>query len=181
MAKNIAVVYHSGYGHTAKLAEFIALGVSQIAEVDAYLVSVDNVDWEILANADAIIMGCPTYMGSTSAPFKTFMDNSSKVWSQQGWQGKLAAGFTNSGGLSGDKLAVLQQIQLFAMQHGMIWVGMPLQPTGIGPEDLNRMGSYMGLMAQSDNASPEVTPPIGDLKTAEWFGEYIAKTVQRWL
>ncbi len=181
MAKNIAIVYHSGFGHTAKLAEYIALGVSQVAEVEGYLLSVDNIDWDILASADVIVMGCPTYMGSASAPFKAFMDASSKAWSQQIWQGKLAAGFTNSGGLSGDKLAVLQQLQLFAMQHGMLWVGMPLQPTGTSPEDLNRMGSYMGLMAQSDSAPVDVTPPIGDLRTAEWFGEYIARTALRWL
>ncbi len=180
MAKNIAIVYHSGFGHTERVAEYIALGVSQVAEVDAYLLSVDNIDWDILAAADAIIMGCPTYMGSASAPFKAFMDASSKVWLQQAWQGKLAAGFANSGGLSGDKLAVLQQIQLFAMQHGMLWVGMPLPSTGTSPEDLNRMGSYMGLMAQSDSAPVDVTPPIGDLKTAEWFGEYVAKTALRW-
>ncbi|HMU88582.1 MAG TPA: flavodoxin family protein, partial [Agitococcus sp.] len=111
--------------------------------------------------------------------FKTFMDDTSKVWLEQSWQGKLAAGFTNSGGLSGDKLAVLQQIQLFAMQHGMLWAGMPLMPTGTQPEDLNRMGSYMGLMAQSDSAPVDVTPPVGDLRTAEWFGQHIAKTVQR--
>jgi NAD(P)H dehydrogenase (quinone) len=179
--KVVAIVYHSGYGHTEKLAEYIARGVAQVAQVTSCLLAVEMMDWELLASADAIIMGCPTYMGSTSAPFKTFMDASSKVWSQQGWQGKLAAGFTNSGGLSGDKLAVLMQIQLFAMQHGMIWVGMPLQPTGTNPEDLNRMGSYMGLMAQSDSAPVDVTPPIGDLRTAQWFGEYVAKTALRWL
>ena len=96
MAKNIAIVYHSGFGHTQKLAQYIALGVSQIAEVDCCLMSVEQIDWQILADADAIIMGCPTYMGSASAPFKAFMDASSKVWSEQAWQGKLAAGFTNS-------------------------------------------------------------------------------------
>ncbi|HMV61261.1 MAG TPA: flavodoxin family protein, partial [Agitococcus sp.] len=137
------------------------------------------IDWQVLANADAIVFGCPTYMGCVSAPFKTFMDDTSKVWLEQSWQGKLAAGFTNSGGLSGDKLAVLQQIQLFAMQHGMLWAGMPLMPTGTQPEDLNRMGSYIGLMAQSDSAPVDVTPPVGDLRTAEWFGQHIAKTVQR--
>ncbi len=178
--KIIAVVYHSGYGHTEKLAEYIALGVAQVDGVTGVLLSVEAMDWDILAAADAIIMGCPTYMGSASAPFKAFMDASSKVWLQQGWQGKLAAGFTNSGGLSGDKLAVLMQIQLFAMQHGMLWVGMPLQPTGTNPDDLNRMASYMGLMAQSDNAPAEFTPPSGDLKTAAWFGEYVAKTALRW-
>jgi NAD(P)H dehydrogenase (quinone) len=179
MTKKIAIVYHSGYGHTARLVQHIALGAAKNLQLKVDVLSVDNIDWNVLDQADALILGCPTYMGSASAEFKQFMDNSSKVWLAQSWQGKLAAGFTNSGGLSGDKLAVLQQIQLFAMQHGMLWVGMPLQPTGTTPDDLNRMGSYMGLMAQSDNASPDITPPIGDLKTAEWFGNYVAQTVLR--
>jgi NAD(P)H dehydrogenase (quinone) len=56
MAKNIAIVYHSGFGHTAKLAEYIALGVSQVAEVEGYLLSVDNIDWDILA-----VCGCDSH------------------------------------------------------------------------------------------------------------------------
>lgn len=90
------------------------------------------------------------------------------------WQGKIAAGFTNGGGLSGDKLAVLQQINLFAMQHGMLWTGLPFMPTGRGSQDINRMSSFLGLMTQSDNAPAEITPPEGDLKTAILFGEYLA-------
>jgi NAD(P)H dehydrogenase (quinone) len=41
------------------------------------------------------------------------------------------------------------------------------------------MGSYMGLMAQSDSAPVDITPPMGDLRTAEWFGEYVARTTLR--
>lgn len=40
------------------------------------------------------------------------MDSTSKRWKERLWQGKLAAGFANSGGLSGDKLAVLQQLNI---------------------------------------------------------------------
>ena len=107
------------------------------------------------------------------------MEQSSKRWLARTWQGKLAAAFTNGGGLSGDKLAVLQQINLFAMQHGMLWSGLPLMPTGRAVTDLNRMSSFLGLMTQSDNAPVEVTPPEGDLKTAFWFGEYITLTLAR--
>ena len=56
---------------------------------------------------------------------------------------------------------------------------MPLQPKVTRPEDLNRMVSYMGLMAQSDSAPVDITPPMGDLRTAEWFGEYVARTTLR--
>ena len=60
----------------------------------------------------------------------------------------LAAGFTNAGGLCGDKVNCLIDLALFAAQHSMIWVsqGLFYDDTGI-----NRMGSWLGLQAQSDN------------------------------
>lgn len=171
--QSLAIVYHSPYGHTAKVAQHIAQGAIQVGAV-VHLMTIENIDWDILDQADAMIFGCPTYMGNLTSGLKLFMEQSSKRWLARTWQGKLAAGFTNGGGLSGDKLAVLQQINLFAMQHGMLWTGLPLMPTGRGTEDLNRMSSFLGLMTQSDNAPVDLTPPQGDLETAIWFGEYVA-------
>lgn len=171
--QSLAIVYHSPYGHTAKVAQHIAQGAIQVGAV-VHLMTIENIDWDILDQADAMIFGCPTYMGNLTSGLKLFMEQSSKRWLARTWQGKLAAGFTNGGGLSGDKLAVLQQINLFAMQHGMVWTGLPLMPTGRGTEDLNRMSSFLGLMTQSDNAPVDLTPPQGDLETAIWFGEYVA-------
>ena len=59
----------------------------------------------ILDAADAIIFGAPTYTSSISGPFKVFMDATSKKWFAHAWKDKIAAGFTNSGSHSGDKLA----------------------------------------------------------------------------
>ncbi len=176
--KSLAIVYHSPYGHTAKVASYIAQGAKQTA-IQVHCMNIEQVDWEVLDRADAIIFGCPTYMGSITSALKLFMEQSSKRWLARTWQGKIAAGFTNGGGLSGDKLAVLQQINLFAMQHGMLWAGLPLMPTGRGSQDLNRMSGFLGLMTQSDNAPVEVTPPQGDLDTAIWFGEYVALLVNK--
>lgn len=176
--KSLAIVYHSPYGHTAKVASFIAQGATQVG-VQVYCMNIEHIDWDVLDQSDAIVFGCPTYMGSLTSGLKLFMEQSSKRWLARTWQGKLAAGFTNGGGLSGDKLAVLQQINLFAMQHGMLWAGLPMMPTGRGTEDLNRMSSFLGLMTQSDNAPAEITPPKGDLDTALWFGEYLALMLNR--
>ena len=176
--KSLAIVYHSPYGHTAKVASCIAQGAEQ-AGIVVHCMNIEHVDWEILDQADAIVLGCPTYMGSLTSALKQFMEQSSKRWLARTWQGKLAAGFTNGGGLSGDKLAVLQQINLFAMQHGMLWSGLPFMPTGRGSEDINRMSSFLGLMTQSDNAPPEITPPDGDLETAARFGKYLALLLNR--
>ena len=176
----MVVVYHSGFGHTEQVARCVAAGANRVANVQAQVMAVADVDWDILKRAEAIIFGAPVYMGSVSAPFKQFMDDSSRIWFSQGWQDKVAAGFVNSGALSGDKQVALQQLQTFAGQHGMVWMNFALQPTGIGPDDLNRLGSYSGLMTQADNEAPEHTPPAGDRATAEAFGEHIARRTQRW-
>lgn len=178
LSKCLSIVFHSPYGHTAKVAQHIARGATALG-VDVACMDIAHIDWARLDASQAIVFGSPTYMGSVTADFKKFMDASSKRWKNRTWQGKLAAGFTNSGGLSGDKLSVLQQLNIFAMQHGMLWSGLPLMTTGHAEHDLNRLSSCMGLMTQSDNAPVEVTPPQGDLDTAVWFGEYLAGVLHR--
>jgi multimeric flavodoxin WrbA len=188
---NVAIVYHSGFGHTAVVAEHVARGAAAVPGVTARLYKADELaspdaaPWAELATADAIIFGSPTYMGSASAPMKQFMDTSSKVWLTRGWQDKIAAGFTNSASQSGDKLATLEQFSVFAAQHGMIWTGTGMLPgnnvsTG-SVEDNNRLGSFLGLMTQSNaDQGPDVAPPQGDRRTAEKFGQRVAEVAVQW-
>lgn len=175
---SIAVIYHSNYGHTKRVAEAVVAGArQQLSDEQVKAVDVHEVDWEFLDQADLLVFGSAVYMGSVTAEFKTFMDETSKRWYNREWEGKWAAAFANSGGLSGDKLAVLQQICLYTMQHGMNWIGLPLMPTGHKEDDLNRLSSFLGLMTQSGNAPPEETPGKGDMDTAIWFGDHLAKTI----
>jgi NAD(P)H dehydrogenase (quinone) len=113
----VAVVYHSGFGHTRVQAESVRDGAASVPGTEVRLISVEERDdhWDVLDGADAIIFGAPTYMAGPSAPFKAFADATSDRWAEQRWKNKLAAGFTNSAGLNGDKLATLQQFALFAM------------------------------------------------------------------
>lgn len=179
---NIAVVFHSGYGHTARQAQAVADGAAGITGVCVQLVPVENIEqhWRHLDDADAIIFGTPTYMGSVSAPFKAFMDKSSKAWAGQQWKNKIAAGFTNSASQSGDKLNTLIQLAVFAAQHAMHWISLGLMPGNNSsqgsPEDLNRLGSYLGAMAQSNSdAAPEIAPTSSDLRTAAHLGRRVAE------
>ncbi|MGP4669629.1 flavodoxin family protein [Agrobacterium pusense] len=185
----ISIVYHSGYGHTAKVAELVAEGARRVEDAKVELVSVGDGDipWEKLEASDAIIFGSPTYNGLISAKFKQFMEESTKTaWFEQKWRNKIAAGFTNSGAQHGDKLNSLISLSLFAAQHGMIWVGLDLMPGNSDSkgsvEDLNRHGSWLGVMTQSNNdQSADETPNSSDLKTAAYLGERVAKTTQRFL
>lgn len=183
----VSVVYHSGYGHTARQAEAVARGALTVPAVTVNLIKVEDAGahWDNLAASEAIIFGAPTYMGSASAAFKSFMDASSKVFAIQGWKDKLAAGFTNSASQSGDKLATLEQMAIFAAQHGMVWVSLGLLPgnnssTG-SLNDLNRLGSNLGAMAQSNaDQSADQGPISSDLRTAEFLGKRVAQAAQRW-
>lgn len=56
-------------------------------------------------------------MGSVAAGLKEFMEKSSRKWYEQKWKNKIAAGFTNSHSLSGDKSNSL--LQLVVLQHSM--------------------------------------------------------------
>ena len=173
----IAVVFHSGYGHTLRMAQAVAEGAG------AELVAVDvegnlpEGGWETLNAADAIIMGSPTYMGSVSWQFKKFADASSKQWYAQDWKDKVFAGFTNSATMNGDKLSTLHYLFTLAMQHSGIWVGTGMKASNTKAaqrNDVNYVGSFSGAMAQSpsDSSPAEMLP--GDLETAKLFGQRVA-------
>ena len=180
----VAIVYHSGYGHTARQARAVQAGIEQAGGAEALLLTVEEAParWADLAAADAIIFGSPTYVGGPSAAFKAFQEASSHAVMTQGllWRDKIAAGFTNSGSRSGDKLSTLIQMALFAAQHGMHWVNLDLPPannSSRGSEgDLNRLGFWLGAGAQSNvDEGPDVAPPEADLATARHLGKRVAE------
>lgn len=180
----ISIVYHTGYGRTKVQAEHVLKGVLSVPGVKASLVSAEDAikDLDQFDGADAIIFGCPTYMGSMSAKFKEFVEAAAKKWITLAWKDKLGAGFTNSGGPSGDKLNTLQGLFINAMQHGMLWIGTGVMADTADPgnvDGINRLSSFMGAMAQTAQKAPAPYP--GDLKTAEVFGERVARATLRWV
>ena len=177
----VTIIYDSGYGHTAKQAQAVANGIERVEGAEARLIAVADgpIDWDALATSDAIIFGSPTYNGTISARLKQFMEDSTRTaWIPQKWRNKVAAGFTNSGAMHGDKLNSLITMSLFAAQHGMIWVGLDLFAS-TNREDKNRIGGWLGAMAQSDDASPDITPIQSDLETAAHLGQRVAEIAQR--
>ena len=186
---HVAIAYHSGYGHTARQAAAIAHGASAVPGVVAELHDISDLSpalWAALDRADAIIFGTPTYMGGPSAAFKTFAEATSKAWADNlRWKDKIAAGFTNSQNISGDKLNTLISLAILAAQHGMHWVNLGLYPTWNtsegGPDELNRLGSFLGAMAQSNgDQGPDLAPPASDLRTAEALGRRVALATLQW-
>ena len=186
--KKISVVHHSGYGHTTNQAGGIVRGIDSVSDVTAHLMAIDQdgeiteADWQALDASDAIIFGSPTYMGMASWQFKKFADATSRRWMSQHWKNKVAAGFTNSASMNGDKHSTLHYFMTLAMQHSMLWVGTGLMPSNAkaaSRDDINYLGSFGGLMAQSpSDAGADEAPATGDIETARAFGIRVATVVR---
>lgn len=184
----ISIVYFSGSGHTAKLAESITKGAASVPGTTTHLIAIEGGDivkgryqndtvFARLNASDAIIFGSPTFMGGPAGQFKTFADATSKQFFTSAWRDKIAAGFTVSNSPSGDKYSTLQYFFTLAMQHGMIWVGLgelPHQANGV-----NRVGSFSGVMALAGQEPTEVMPNKDDKFTGELLGQRVATLVSK--
>lgn len=192
----LSVVYHTNTGHTAVIAEAVARGAGSVEGVEVRLLRIlpehvvngryrNEALMKTLDESDAIIFGAPTFMGSISAVFKAFMEATFPLWFEQRWKDKIASGFTNSASQSGDKLSSLMQLVVLAAQLSMIWVPVGDPPgnnwSGGSVNDVNRLGSWLGVMGQSNgDQGPDLAPSEGDRKTAERHGRRVARIVKRW-
>jgi NAD(P)H dehydrogenase (quinone) len=178
-APNVAIAYHSRFGHTEVLADAVAAGASDAgARVETIAVdAMTDSRWDVLDGADAIVFGSPTYMGNVSAGFQAFAEQTGRRCMDGTWRDKVAAGFTNSGAKSGDKLSSLISLAVFAAQHHMHWVSLGLNPgwhSSLGSEDdLNRLGFWLGAGAQTDvDASSDQLHP-SDVATCAHLGRRV--------
>ena len=181
----VAIVYFSVGGHNHEMAEALAKGVSSVETVTAKTFRItgeqmeegrwqDEAALNEISQADAIVLGSPTYMGGVAAQLKAFIDRAGEIWMSQGWQNKLAGGFTHSGSPSGDKQGTLLYLATHAAQHGMIWIGqgdLPDAENGINP-----LGSFLGAMGSGH----EEKVSEADLITAERYGSRIARATLAW-
>ena len=190
----IAIVYHSLYGHTKLQTEAVLRGAQSVPSATAKLYTVEEAaaGLDELDGADAILFGCPTYMGSMSAGMKSFIEAAAKKWFTLAWKDKIAGAFTNSSSFSGDKLNTLVGLVINAMQQGMIFVGLGMLPSanrpadmssiaGPGPEAHNRVGSFIGPMSASFQVTPPGAPGQGDIETAELYGLRVATITAQFL
>ena len=192
----VSIAYYTNTGHTGVLAESIARGAASVEGVDVRLLRIlpehvingryqNEALMKTLDESDAIIFGAPTFMGSISSVFKAFMEATFPLWFEQRWKDKIASGFTNSASQSGDKLSSLIQLVVLAAQLSMIWVSVGDPPgnnwSGGSVNDINRLGSWLGVMSQSNgDQGPALAPSEGDRKTAERHGRRVARITKRW-
>jgi multimeric flavodoxin WrbA len=180
----VSIVYYTNTGHTGALAEAVARGAASVDGVEVSLLRIlpehvvngryrNEPLMKTLDESDAIIF------------FKAFMEATFPLWFEQRWKDKIASGFTNSGSQSGDKLSSLIQLVVLAAQLSMIWVSVGDPPgnnwSGGSVNDINRLGSWLGVMSQSNaDQGPDLAPSEGDRQTAERHGRRVARIAKRW-
>ncbi|MFF3563783.1 flavodoxin family protein [Streptomyces sp. NPDC002574] len=193
----LTVVYHSPNGHTRALAEHIVRGARTVPGTATHLAEVtgeqvtagrwsDAPTMDLLKASDTVVFGAPTYMGSLSAVFKSFLEGAFHPFLGQEWKDKLAGGFTHSAAQNGDKLFSLQQLAVFAAQMNMQWVSVGDTAgdnwTGGTRYDVNRLGSWLGVMGQTNaDEGPDAVSSHGDRTTAERYGVRLAELTARWV
>ena len=177
----------AGAAATAGTATRGTAGAASIGDATLYRIDANGDlpegTFEAIASADAIVYGTPTYMGGPAWQFKKFADASSKPWFTQSWKNKVAAGFTNSASVNGDKAGTVDYLFHLAMQHSQIWVGTGLMPSNAkahGPGDVNWTAGFAGALAVSpSDASPDEAPRKGDLETARLLGVRVAEWAKK--
>ncbi|WP_370333839.1 flavodoxin family protein [Mycolicibacterium hippocampi] len=182
---HVAIAYHSGFGHTRVLAEAVAAGARDRAAT-VELIAVDGMtdaDWLILDEADAIVFGSATYMGNVSAEFQRFAEKTGRRCMNGTWRDKVAAGFTNSGAKSGDKVQSLVSLAVFAAQHHMHWVNLGLgagwNSSNSSEHDLNRLGFWLGAGAATDVDADPDRVHSADKATCRHLGQRVAEVTRQ--
>lgn len=177
--RRIAVVYFSGTGTTAKLAEAICAGAAETTDAvlcritGPHIVEGRFCNEEVLRIADAadgIAFGSPTYMGGPAAQFKAFADATGDQWTAQRWANKVACGFTTGSCANGDQGHTLSYFAVLAAQHGMLWCGLDI-PGGCDPHGRNRLGTQLGLATHAADGMLD----DADLVTAHYLGKRLAR------
>ena len=113
------VVYDSKTGNTEKMAIAIGQGMKK-AGLDTEVKRVENTSMSDLTNADAIVLGSPTYFANVSGKMKEFIDKSVEIHPNQ-LKDKVGAAFTSWGGIGAETTLLSLIMAMFV--HGMIIVG----------------------------------------------------------
>ena len=117
---NILIVYSDRSGHTELMAYAIAQGAKE-AQAEVTVKHVRDTNVKALLEADAIILGSPTYYGLPSSDIKKLLEESVVYHGEL--EGKVGGAFSSSANIAGgNETTILALIQAMLV-HGMILKG----------------------------------------------------------
>jgi NAD(P)H dehydrogenase (quinone) len=202
MSINVQVIFYSTYGHVFRLAEAIAEGAREVGGTDVKVLRVaetlsDDVlakmhateaqkafahipvaDPRKLAEADAIILGCPTRYGAAPAQMRAFLDNTGGLWTSGALIGKVGSAFTSTASQHGGQETTLLTMSTFFFHMGMVIAGVPYSTKELLNLDEVSGGTPYGA---STIAGPrgERQPTTNELAIARAQGRHVAQIASK--
>ena len=158
MAKAL-IIYYSRTGNTKKMADYITDGLKREG-ISYTLVNISDAKVDELLDADAIIIGSPTYYGSMASQIKNLLDESVRFHGELG--GKVGAAFTSSANIGGGNETTIMDILKAFLIHGMIiqgdHIGDHYGPVAIGAPDQRAKEQCMRLGTKIGKLLKRLTP-----------------------
>ncbi len=140
----ILIVYHSLTGHTAKMAEAVAAGATDIGEVTVALKRAAEATAEDLLWADGLAIGTPEAFGYMSGMVKDFFDRTFYEVEGRVFR-KPYVVFISAGN---DGTGALRAIERIALGYTFKKVYEPVIARGdVGPDDLEKCRDLGGVLA----------------------------------
>jgi NAD(P)H dehydrogenase (quinone) len=130
-----------------------------------------------LREADGIIWGFPTYLGSMPAQVKSFLDQAGQFCTTGELEGKPTAIFTSAGSIHGGHEATILSSLVPLLHLGLIFVGLPYTEN---PEYLTDQAIGCSPYGVSTLAGPDGsrTPVKEELTMAGRLGERVARVAK---
>ncbi|MBM4104496.1 MAG: flavodoxin family protein [Planctomycetes bacterium] len=128
------VIYYSRSGNTKTMAQTIAEAMNK-AGLPTSCKSVDQTKVNELLEADAIVVGSPTYYGRSASPIAAFFDET--VNKHGKLDGKIGAAFSSSANIGGGNETTILELVNMMLIHGMVVQGDP-QGDHYGPVSIGR-------------------------------------------
>ena len=193
---NVLIAHYSMLGHTNRLAEAIMQGAKDEGAT-VFLMRIPEILTEedikqrgasefqksfkeipictpdSLIEADAIILGAPTYLGNMCAQMQHFLNSLGKLWRNGALVGKIGSAFTSSGSQHGGQEAALLSMHTTMLHLGMIVVGLPYTFQGQLRIDEITGGTPYGATTIAGQKG-ERMPSENELDAARFQGKHVA-------
>jgi NAD(P)H:quinone oxidoreductase type IV len=197
MSVHVQVVFYSMYGHIYEMAEAIAAGVREVADVEVSLYQVPEVvpqdvlersgaaqaraafaqipvaHPDQLVEADAIILGTPTRFGNMAGQMRNFLDRTGNLWAAGSLVGKVGSVFTSTASQHGGQETTITSFHTTLLHHGMIIVGVPYTEQRLSQMDEVAGGTPYGASTLS-GADGSRRPSETELAIARFQGRHVA-------
>jgi NAD(P)H dehydrogenase (quinone) len=198
----LLVLYHSLYGHVARMAEAIAAGARDVpgvevdikrvpetlpegviemmgaTEIQKTLSKIPVAAIDDLARYDAVIFGTPTRFGNMTAQMRAFLDATGQLWQKGALVGKVGSVFTSSATQHGGQESTILSFHTTLLHHGMVIVGLPYAFAGQMRIDEVSGGSPYGASTITGGDGKR-QPSENELLGARFQGKHVATIAKK--